>query len=146
MQISLFDAALSDGCVQAFMKAYNGAPWNSHWTSETADRYLKEIAANPRFVGFVVIEGGEVAGAAFCREKTWWTNDELYVEEFFLSPEHQRKGFGKALLAHIEDYIRQRGLAGFTLLTDRFMPSVDFYEKNGFAKGEHVVFMYKVVQ
>ncbi len=50
-----------------------------------------------------------------------------------------------ALLNAVECYIKEKGLAGFTLLTNRYTPAPDFYQKNGFSVGEHVLFMYKVV-
>lgn len=58
----------------------------------------------------------------------------------FVSPEQQRKGYVTAL-----GYIKEKGLAGFTLNTNRYTPAPIFYRKNGFCDGEHVLFMYKVI-
>lgn len=96
-------------------------------------------------VGFTLWDNGGLIGAAFCHEKTWWTKDELYVDEFYISPKYQRRGNGKLLLQTIEEYIKQHSLAGFTLLTDKNMPALDFYKKNKFSHADHVVFMYKEV-
>jgi aminoglycoside 6'-N-acetyltransferase I len=85
-----------------------------------------------------------VKGAILCREKTWWNNNEIFVEEMFVSPELQRQGYGTSLLNAVEFYIKEKGLAGFTLLTNRYTPAPNFYRKNGFSEGEHVLFMYKV--
>ncbi len=130
---------------ELLMRAYNGAPWNEQWSLEPAKRYLCEFADHTRFVGVAVFEKGHMVGAAFCHKKTWWTNDELFVDEFFIEPASQRKGYGEALLAYIEGYIRTQGLAGFTLLTNRNMPALAFYRKHGFVDAEHVVFLYKMV-
>lgn len=146
MKIEFIEEKHVGECAALLMRAYNVEPWTCHWTTETTTRYLKEYMAHPRFVGFVGYEENKIIGAAFCHAKTWWTNDELVIEEFYLAPEFQRKGYGTCLLQHIEKYIVEKRLAGFTLLTNRFMPAVNFYEKNGFIKGEHVLFMYKVVQ
>jgi len=62
----------------------------------------------------------EVKGAVLCREKTWWNNNEIFVEEMFVSPEQQWKGYGTALLKAAESYIKEKGLAGFTLFTNRY--------------------------
>ncbi len=132
--------------VALLMRAYNGAPWNEQWSPAPAQRYLTEYAEHARFVGFALFEGTQLVGAAFCHEKTWWTADELFVDEFFIDPVYQRKGYGQALLKHIEGYIHTRGLAGFTLLTNRYMPALEFYRKYGFTHAEHVAFLYKMVQ
>jgi ribosomal protein S18 acetylase RimI-like enzyme len=63
----------------------------------------------------------------------------------FVSPELQRQGYGTALLKAVESYIKEKGLAGFTLLTNHYTLAPNFYRKNGFCDGEHVLFMYKVV-
>lgn len=145
MKIELLEPRHLQECGTLLMEAYNCAPWDNCWSEEVALIYLKEFMTNPRFIGFVIVEANKIVGAAFCHEKTWWTNDELFVDEFFISPSCQRKGYGNVLLAHIEEYIKEKKLAGFTLLTNRFMPSVKFYDKNNFVKAEHVVFMYKEV-
>ncbi len=134
-----------DACAALLIEAYNAEPWKNHWTRETAVKYLREFAESKNFVGFVVAEGGEIIGAEFAHVKTWWTNDELFVDELFIRPEMQRKGFGRALLQHAEDYARSRGLAGVTLLTSKYMPAKAFYDKNGYLLAEHVIFMYKLV-
>ena len=132
--------------VALLMRAYNGAPWNEQWSPAPAHRYLTEFAEHARFVGFALFEGSQMVGAAFCHEKTWWTGDELFVDEFFVDPAYQRKGYGQTLLKHIEGYIHTKGLAGFTLLTNRYMPAIEFYRKYGFTHAEHVAFLYKMVQ
>lgn len=145
MEIRLLETNHIQGCAELLMQAYNSAPWDDQWSKETAERYLNEFATNPRFVGFIMLENNRIIGAAFCHEKTWWTNDELYVDEFYISPDFQRKGYGNILLQHLERYIKEKKLAGFTLLTNKYMPAVKFYDKNGFTKAEHVLFMYKEV-
>lgn len=145
MEIKLIETRHLQECSTLLMQVYNRVPWDNNWSEEVSERYLKEFMINPRFVGFIIYEDNRIVGAAFCHEKTWWTDDELFVDEFYISPNFQRKGYGKALLQHIEEYIKEKSLAGFTLLTNRFMPSVNFYEKNSFIKAEHVVFMYKEV-
>ena len=105
----------------------------------------KKLSIFKNFIGFTLLVDNEVKGAILCREKTWWNNNEIFVEELFVSPEHQGKGYGTALLNTVEGYIKKKGLAGFTLNTNRYTPAPIFYRKNGFCDGEHVLFMYKVI-
>lgn len=132
-------------CVDLLIEAYNYEPWNCHWTIETATRYLNEFVSNENFVGFVICEGTTIVGAIFAHRKTWWTKDELFVDEIFIAPRYQRQGYGTKLLDHAEGYARVEGLAGLTLLTDRNMPAAAFYVKHDYLQAEHVVFMYKVL-
>lgn len=88
----------------------------------------------------------QVAAAMFCREKVWWNNSELVMEELFVRPEYQRQGFGTALLHKAEEYVIDRGLAGITLATNRCAPAPAFYKKNGFVEYRHVLYMGKAVQ
>lgn len=133
------------GCVQMLMAAYNGEPWRNHWTEETGSRYLSEFTASRDFVGWVALEDGKPAGVLLGHRQTWWTQDELYVDELFVHPDFQGKGHGKCLLQTAEEHCVNNGLAGVTLLTDRHMPALAFYQQNGYSAGDHVIFLYKVV-
>ena len=87
-----------------------------------------------------------MAAAMFCREKVWWNNSELVMDELFVRPDCQRKGFGTALLEKAEEYVIEKGLAGITLATNRYAPAPAFYRKNGFSEYRHVLYMGKEVQ
>ncbi|MCA9874466.1 MAG: GNAT family N-acetyltransferase [Anaerolineales bacterium] len=132
-------------CVELLMAAYNPPPWNDHWTEETGFRYLSDFAESRRFIGYVIVESDEIVGALFGHRKTWWTNDEIFVDELFIRPDRQRLGYGKMLMDRVEALSRELGLGGVTLLTNKYHPAKLFYEKNDYTVAEHVVFMYKEV-
>ncbi len=134
-----------EGCAKMLMAAYNREPWRNRWTPETALRYLGEFAGSPQFAGWVSLQDGRLAGALFGRRKTWWTQDELFIEELFVHPDFQGQGHGKALLRAAEAFCVREALAGVTLLTDRNMPAKSIYERLGYATAGHVVFMYRLV-
>lgn len=140
-----FEKGDLDFCVQLLIETYNCEPWNNCWTTETATRYLSEFISSKDFIGFIAEENQEIIGAMFAHRKTWWTNDEVYVDELFIKPKFQKHGYGKALLNHAENYCKSKGLAGLTLLTNRYMPAKSFYEKNGYTLAEHVIYFYKEI-
>lgn len=142
--IRKFEPSDLEPCTEIFMSVYNNEIWQNCWSFERAKEYLKDITDFKKFIGFTLLVDNSVKGAILCREKTWWNNNEIFVEEMFVSPELQRQGYGTALLNAVECYIKEKGLAGFTLLTNRYTPAPNFYRKNGFSEGEHVLFMYKV--
>jgi GNAT superfamily N-acetyltransferase len=50
------------------------------------------------------------------------------------------------LVDRAEELAKELGLGGVTLLTNKHHPAKSFYEKNGYAAAEQVIFMYKKVQ
>ena len=67
------------------------------------------------------------------------------INRLFVLPEYQGKGIGTSLLLEVEKYIKEKGLAGITLSTNKYAPAPKFYEKNGFTVCGHVIFMAKEI-
>lgn len=130
-------------CAMILCSVYNNDLWQCRWQVDTAAEYLEDIYNSPRFVGYVIEEDGSTLGGIFARERVWWNNIEVFVEELFIRPDCQRMGLGTVLLSAVEDHVRKKGLAGITLTTNRYAPAADFYRKNGFEESGHVVFLYR---
>lgn len=130
-------------CAKFMMDVYNNDLWQCHWSLEIAKRYLQDFVNNKKFIGFTLVIDHEIKGAIFAHEKIWWDNSEIFIDEMFISPELQRKGYGSELLQTIENYARTNNLAGFTLTTNRHAPAPIFYRKNGFVDCDHVLYMGK---
>lgn len=130
-------------CTELFIQSYNRPPWNYNWNYDKALKYLSEYAERNRFVGFVLCEEDNIAGAMLGHSKTWWTNDLLYVDELFISPDRQRLGYGKLLLDHSEKYAKDQGYEVVTLMTSKFMPAMKFYNSINYIHAEHFVFLFK---
>lgn len=134
-----------DRCARLYIHSYNRPPWNYNWSYEKAVKYLTEYMDSGRFVGFVLCEEEEFAGAILGHSKTWWTNDLLYIDELFISPDSQRKGYGKLLLDHAEDYAKKQELEVITLMTNKYMPAMKFYTNIDYMQAEQFVFLFKPV-
>ncbi|HBB28760.1 MAG TPA: N-acetyltransferase [Clostridiales bacterium] len=134
-----------DSCAEIMMSVYNNEQWQCNWDFKTAKAYLLDYYEASKFIGFVLVIDEKIRGAIFCHEKIWWNNSEVFVDEMFICPKLQRKGYGTELLKMVESYIKEHNLAGFTLSTNRFTPAPDFYRKNGFTDADHILFMYKEV-
>lgn len=132
-------------CADILCKVYNNELWKCRWTAETACAYLEDYFDEKKFVGFIIEEDNAVIGAMFTHEKIWWNNSELFIDEMFIIPDMQRKGYGKMLIKAAENYVSEHQLAGFTLSTNKYAPAPDFYKKNGFSVCEHILFMCKEV-
>lgn len=134
-----------DDCTSVYLKAYNSAPWNYHWTFDKARTYLLEYMNCKQFAGFALYDEGKIAGAAFAHTKTWWTNQQLMIDEFFISQDRQRMGYGKKLLAYCDQYAAEQQIGSVVLMTNKYMPSFKFYDKEGYTMTEQYVFMFKQV-
>lgn len=132
-----------DDCVTIFMGAYNNAPWNCQWTIQKAKQYLSELAGNVNFCGFIVYEDNIPVGAVLGHRKTWWTNQQLLIDEFFISPNFQRKGYGKKIMQMCEDEATLNGIELLVLMTNKYLPAYKFYEHDGYVAADQYVFMFK---
>ena len=129
-------------CANLIIKAYNGRPWNYQWTFSKASLYLNELFESSRFVGFVIYEGDELVGAMFAHVKTWWIDDQLMIDELFVSAQEQGKGYGQTLMNTTKEYANNNNIGSITLMTQKYMPALSFYEKNSFLKAEQYVLMF----
>jgi aminoglycoside 6'-N-acetyltransferase I len=143
MEINLITKNDVPKCAEAFTAAYNQFPWNYNWKLPDAIKYLNEYVESPQFRGFIVYDEQQVAGALFGHTKTWWTNNQFMIDELFISPDKQGKGYGKILLSHAEQYAKKDSIELITLMTNKFMPALQFYDKNDFNKVDQYVFMFK---
>ncbi|TDR51959.1 ribosomal protein S18 acetylase RimI-like enzyme [Listeria rocourtiae] len=143
MMITKYRTENLDSCVSLLIESYNCEPWNDCWTPVTARKYLEEFAEARRFIGFLFWDGNEIIGVAFSHERTWMDSSELYIDEFYISPHHQRMGIGKKLMRALEDYAVENGCESIALVTDKDKPAFEFYKEFGLSSSRHTVFMFK---
>jgi aminoglycoside 6'-N-acetyltransferase I len=130
-------------CAETFTQSYNQFPWNYNWKLEDAIKYLNEYVDAPHFGGFMICENDKVPGALFGHAKTWWTDNQFMIDELFIDPGMQGKGYGKLLLKQAELYAKDFSIERIILMTNKYMPALEFYNKNDFNKVEQYVFMFK---
>lgn len=135
-----------ENSAEILCSVYNNAMWQCRWSLDTAKAYLYDYFESKKFVGFILEIDNKVCGAMFCHEKIWWNNSEIFIDEMFVQPDLQRKGYGSELIDAATAYAKEHKLAGFTLSTNRYAPAPQFYKKNGFVDCEHVLFMGKVIE
>lgn len=107
-------------CADILCSVYNNDLWQNRWERAAAIEYLTDFFCMAKFVGYVMVENGEILGALFAREKVWWSGSEVYVEELFVKRSHQGRGYGTMLIKRVEQYVQENSLAGITLSTNRY--------------------------
>lgn len=104
----------------------------------TGDRRRKSFAKllNDGRDIFVLLNNGvitAVSASAECEESPF--EDYAEIIQLYVLPECQRKGFGKELLSHTLEKLRDKGFKGSVLSTaEKNENARRFYEKFGFAK------------
>lgn len=134
-----------DNCIPIFLKSYNLPPWNYHWTHEKAKQYLSEYLDCKHFIGFVLYDQDQAVGAVLGHRKTWWTNQQLMIDELFISPEKQKMGYGKKLLELVDQYAKEKQIGSLFLMTNKYMPAYKFYNTIDYTTLEQFVFMFKQI-
>jgi len=132
-------------CVELFVQVFNAPPWNNKWTNNTAWKYLQEFSDSKQFLGYTLWDNDIIIGAVFGHLKSWYGGDEIYIDELYISPDYQRKGYGIALMDTVEKFAKENSFSSITLLTGVGSPAFSFYEKIGYKHLEHLAFMHKRV-
>jgi ribosomal protein S18 acetylase RimI-like enzyme len=130
-------------CCEVFIQVFNNFPWNDKWTRETAYIYLKELIENKRFLGYTLWDNNSLIGAVFCHLRYNWRGDDINVDLLYISPDYQRKGFGRILMNEIEKFTKENLVSCIVLSTSENTPAFKFYEKMGFAQLGKTVTMFK---
>jgi GNAT superfamily N-acetyltransferase len=130
-------------CAEVFVTAYHGPPWNYDWTLGKAQLYLSEYLQSANFIGFLATEENKIIGATFAHKKTWWTGPQLMIDEFFIAPQEQKKGVGKRLMHDCMQFAKDNHIGLSVLMTNRFAPAFEFYERQGYTVTEQYIFMFK---
>ncbi len=84
--------------------------------------------------GYVIYDGDVVVSMLCGRIMTYLGFKELWVDEFSVNPEYQRKGIGTQMMNYVKEQLRQEKekISYIVLNTEKGYPSVKFYEANGF--------------
>lgn len=143
MNLRLFTGSDLEECTNVFVHVFNQAPWNDEWTTVKAFQYLNDFVNTPGFLGIVAEDGEEIIGFVFGVRKRWWSGDEFFVHELCVSTEKQHMGIGTSLLKYLEAQLELIGVKNIVCLTDRGTPAELFYEKNGFAVIDRIIFLHK---
>jgi len=141
--IKEFSCADFQKCCELYLQVFNGPPWNDKWTNDTVSTYLRELLDHKRFLGYTLWDSDLLIGVVFCHLKKFYRGDEIFIDEMYISTDHQHKGHGTALMNEVEEFARKNSCISITLLTGIGKPAYNFYEKFGCKHLSHLAFMYK---
>ena len=129
-----------------FTDVFTNEPWNYTWLSgENVRRYLGDLAATPKFLGFAYKSGNPAAGACFGIVNDYFSAPAYEIKEIYVARKTQRAGVGSAMLKLIEAELSKIGISAVTLFTQRKIPAYDFYIKNGYRVSDDAVYFSKML-
>lgn len=94
---------------------------------------MMEDFAQKKFDAFVAVLHGEVVGmAVFYPRYSTWKGATLHLEDFYIKPEHRRKGIGKLLFDAVVARAKESGAQRLEWeVLDWNEPAISFYHKIG---------------
>ena len=135
-----------DEITELYMETYKKEPWKENWIKEIAKEKINDLIENNNAENYCIKYGTKIIGVMFGQRNYYIDKKELYIDEFFIEYNNQRKGVGKYFLDYIENNIKQRNYLNIVLLTKKAFPSELFYIKNGFHTSPNMILMYKGIK
>jgi ribosomal protein S18 acetylase RimI-like enzyme len=122
-----------EACVDLFIETFTKEPWKDVYESrEQVVRFFNNHLKNNYFVGYAAMLNDKVVALSIGMKKPWIEGIEYYIDEFCVSYEMQGRGIGSWFIKAIEEDIKEQGINGIILNTEKDYPAQKFYEKNGF--------------
>ncbi|MTK63495.1 MAG: GNAT family N-acetyltransferase [Methanobacterium sp.] len=144
MEFKKFSRQDLDNSAKLYKEVFSQQPWNDEWIRlSRVKEYLNELIENPVFSGYVVYQNSELLAACFGHSRSWWSGDEFFIDEFFVSSRYQGRGIGSLLMGYVENHPELENIESFHLLTNNNVPARDFYHKNGFKTRKNRITMTK---
>lgn len=101
-----------------------------------SDELLEKLLSNPNFFVFVVLLNNEVVGGLtiYVLHRYFGTKPIAYIYDVGVSPEFQRQGLGKALIAEVCNFCKKNGFEdAYVEAESDDIDAVSFYRKTKFS-------------
>jgi N-acetylglutamate synthase-like GNAT family acetyltransferase len=135
-----------DEITELYIETYKQEPWNENWKREIAKEKIKDVIENNIAENYCINNNDKIIGVMFGHRNYFIDEKELYIDEFFIEHNIQRKGIGKYFLDYIEKDIKLKNYSRMILLTKKAFPSELFYKKNEFSISPNIILMYKGIK
>ena len=122
-----------NNCVDLFIDIFTKEPWNDVYESrEQVVSFFNNHFNNNYFLGYVAMLDDKIVALSLGMKKPWMEGMEYYIDQFCVSYKMHGRGIGSWFMKEIEESIKNQGMNGIILHTEKGYPSQMFYEKNGF--------------
>jgi ribosomal protein S18 acetylase RimI-like enzyme len=110
--------------------------YNLEWTmGDKGRKYFQKRLTNPNTICFIALDGDHPVGyiLGFIDTYSYRTiNPIIELENMFVAASHQRRGLGQALVKHLKDKARERGVRCLRVeALVQNQPALNFYRRCG---------------
>ncbi|MCL1878185.1 MAG: GNAT family N-acetyltransferase [Defluviitaleaceae bacterium] len=131
-------------CAKIYVDAFNAPPLSYDFlTPEKAERYLRDLARTPGFLGYVCFVDEVIKAFCFGKLDDYFDGTMFEVSELAVSPELHGCGLGTEIMRQMEIKLAGYGVQAVSLNTSRNLPAFNFYKKNGYEELNESVSLMK---
>lgn len=136
-----------DEIINLFIETFKKEPWNEDWNYEVAQEKINWLMNNSLSENYCVTnEHKKIIGVLLGYGNYHINRKELYIEDFFIDYNCQKKGIGKKLMEYVETEMKQKNYSSIILLTKRTFPSEYFYTNLNFKILSNMILMHKDIR
>lgn len=146
MQIKELSVADAESIKTVIFETFSKEPWNDDWSDEKQlNLYIMDLIGNANSLSLGLYENNELIGVSVGRIKHWYSGNEYWIDDLAILPQAQGRGYGSEFIDFIEKHIKEKGINGIVLFTERDIPAFNLYVKKGFAEKRERVFFEKKI-
>lgn len=127
--------------VALYSEVFNAPPWNDQWTDAAASRRLSDALHTPGALGLLLWDDDGLVAGLIGHQEHWFDGSSFFLQEMFVHPERQRRGYGSQMMDHLKHVLRTQGVGHIFLTTTREGVAPDFYARHGFRASDRMVLM-----
>jgi len=119
---------------------WNNELGNQYLTAENFSSHHEQFKRNENYKAFVAVNDDCVVGIIYIMQYAPWGSggEQIWIQGIAVKENMQGRGIGAKLLAHVENYGREKGAEYITLNTGfRRTAAHAFYKRNGYATGNY---------
>lgn len=123
---------------------FSREPWNDDWSNEKQfHSYILDLIDNKNSLSLGLYDNDKLIGVSLGRIKHWYTGTEYWIDDLAIIPKAQGCGYGSKFIDMIEEFIKNQGIVGIVLFTEKDIPAYGLYVKKSFEEKKERVFFEK---
>ena len=128
--------------IRIFKKEYAKPPYNEKWENRLLSKKIRDYFKGSR-IAVSIIEN-KVVGFIIFKKVLWTGGYSGFIEEVAVDSKHQRKGVGKALIKHAEDFFRKNKIKEVSLMSNAKSKAFKIYKRLKYKKEEFCLMTRKL--
>ena len=125
-----------------FKREYGKNPYHEKWTEESAFEKIKEYSHQNSIL--IAEKEKTIMGFIIFSEFLWDDGPRIFIDELVIKEKFQKQGLGRKLIQEVEDFFKNKGKVGITLLAHKEAKAIEFYKKLGFNEGKLILWDKKL--